>query len=158
MKAATLTKETISQLGAAPRNFPTFRVGDTIAVSQIVREGNKERIQVFQGDVIAMRGAGASQTFTVRRISANNIPAERIYPYHSPIIDSIKVVKRGDVRRAKLYYVRDRIGKRARIKEKVLTKEQKLHLNDQQNAAPAAAPAEPAVAPAPEATPEKTEE
>ena len=142
------------RLGATPRTFPKFRVGDTIAVSQIVTEGSKERIQIFQGDVIGMRGSGASETFTVRRISANNIPAERIYPYHSPIIDSIKIIKRGDVRRAKLYYVRDRIGKRARIKEKVLTKEQKLHLNDKQNVAPAAAPAESAVASAPEATKE----
>jgi large subunit ribosomal protein L19 len=149
MKAATVTKETIKQLGIQTRSFPKFRVGDTIAVSQIVKEGAKERIQVFQGDVIAMRGSGASETFTVRRISANNIPAERIYPYHTPIIDSIKVIKRGDVRRAKLYYVRDRIGKRARIKEKVLTKEQKLHLNDQQVAtapAKAAADSEPKAA------------
>lgn len=130
MKATKLTKETIADLGVAERGFPMFRAGDTVAVSQIVKEGSKERIQVFQGDVISMRGTGASTMFTVRRISANNIPVERIYPLNAPIIDSIKVVKRGDVRRAKLYYVRDRIGKAARIKEKVLTKEQKQHLND----------------------------
>jgi len=130
MKASTLTKETICQLGVTERAFPKFRVGDTIAVSQIVKEGVKERIQVFQGDVLAMRGAGASTMFTVRRISANNVPVERIYPYFSPIIDSIKVIKRGCVRRAKLNYIRDRVGKAARIKEKVLTKEQKMHLND----------------------------
>lgn len=135
MKATKLTKETIADLGTAQRGFPVFRAGDTVAVSQIVKEGNKERIQIFQGDVISMRGTGASTMFTVRRMSANNIPVERIYPLHAPIIDSIKVVKRGDVRRAKLYYVRDRIGKAARIKEKVLTKEQKQHLNDAKIAA-----------------------
>ena len=134
MKATNLTRETIAGLGVSERAFPTFRAGDTIAVSQIVKEGNKERIQVFEGDVIAMRGTGASKTFTVRRLSANNIHVERIYPYYSPIIDSIKVVRRGDVRRAKLYYVRDRIGKHARIKELVLTKEQKAHMNDKKAA------------------------
>lgn len=134
MQAQTLTKETIAQLGVSERSFPKFRVGDTIAVSQIIKEGSKERIQVFQGDVIAMHRGGASTTFTVRSIRANNIAVERIYPYYSPIIDSIKVIKRGDVRRAKLFYLRDRIGKAARIKEKVLTKEQKMHLNDKGNA------------------------
>lgn len=130
MKATNLTRETISDLGVSERNFPVFRAGDTIAVSQIVKEGNKERIQIFEGDVISMRGTGASTMFTVRRLSANNVHTERIYPYYSPIIDKIKVVKRGKVRRAKLYYVRDRIGKAARIKERILTKEQKAHLND----------------------------
>ena len=141
MKATKLTRETIAELGVTERDFPAFRAGDTIAVSQIVREGNKERIQIFEGDVISMRGTGASTMFTVRRLSANNIHVERIYPYYSPIIDSIKVVRRGDVRRAKLYYVRDRIGKAARIKEKVLTKEQKAHLNDKAAAKKAAAKA-----------------
>ena len=130
MKATNLTRETISDLGVSERKFPVFRAGDTIAVSQIVKEGNKERIQIFEGDVISMRGTGASMMFTVRRLSANNIHTERIYPYYSPIIDKIKVIKRGKVRRAKLYYVRDRIGKAARIKERILTKEQKAHLND----------------------------
>jgi len=129
MKATMLTKETITHLGVTNRTFPAFRVGDTIAVSQFVKEGNKERVQVFQGDVIAMRGSGVSQMFTVRRICANNIAVERIFPYYAPFIKSIKLLKRGDVRRAKLYYVRDRIGKAARIREKVLTKEQKLSLN-----------------------------
>lgn len=130
MKASTVTKETIAQFGVASRTFPAFRVGDTVAVSQFVSEGNKERVQVFQGDVISMGGAGASRTFTVRRISANNIAVERIYPIHAPVIESIKVVKCGSVRRAKLYYVRDCVGKAGRIKERVLTKEQRAHLND----------------------------
>jgi large subunit ribosomal protein L19 len=138
MKANGLTRETIAQLGVSERPFPEFRVGDTIAVSQIVKEGAKERTQLFQGDVIAMRGAGASRMFTVRRLGANSIYVERIYPYYSPIISDIKIVKRGDVRRAKLFYVRDRIGKAARIKEKVLTKEQKMHLNDKKKAAKSA--------------------
>jgi large subunit ribosomal protein L19 len=129
MKALQLTKETVADLGVSERSFPHFSVGDTITVSQIVKEGNKERIQQFEGDVIGMRGAGASRTFTVRRLSANNVYVERIYPFHSPVISDIKVLKHGDVRRAKLYYIRDRIGKAARIKEKVLTREQKLQLN-----------------------------
>jgi len=130
MKAMNLTKETIAQLGVVDRGFPEFRAGDTIAVSQIVKEGNKERTQIFEGDVLAIRGTGASMSFTVRRIASNNVAVERIYPIHSPVISDITVVRRGDVRRAKLYYVRDRIGKSARIKEKVLTREQKMHLND----------------------------
>jgi large subunit ribosomal protein L19 len=130
MKATNLTRETISGLGVSERKFPVFRAGDTIAVSQIVKEGSKERIQIFEGGVISMRGTGASMMFTVRRLSANSIHTERIYPYYSPIIDSIKVIKRGKVRRAKLYYIRHRIGKAARIKERILTKEQKAHLND----------------------------
>ncbi|MDQ5940735.1 MAG: large subunit ribosomal protein [Candidatus Dependentiae bacterium] len=134
MKAMNLTKETIAQVGVVERNFPDFRVGDTVSVAQIVKEGNKERTQLFEGDVLAIRGAGASMSFTVRRIASNNIPVERIYPYYSPVISEIKLVRRGDVRRAKLYYVRDRIGKAARIKEKVLTREQKMHLNDKAGA------------------------
>ena len=85
----------------------------------------KERIQIFQGDVIAMRKQGASTTFTVRKIGAHSVAVERKFPLYSPIIKTIKVIKVGDVRRAKLYYVRDRIGKSARLKEKVLTREQK---------------------------------
>ncbi len=131
MKAQGLTKETIMYNDLPDRNFPQFRVGDTVAVSLLVKEGeNKERVQVFQGDVIAYRNGGISTTFTVRRIGANNVAVERILPIASPNITDIKIVKRGDVRRSKLYYVRDRVGKAARIKEKVLTKEQKARLND----------------------------
>jgi len=146
MKAMQLTKETIAQVGATERKFPDFRVGDTIAVSQLVREGTegskegvKDRVQLFEGDVLAIRGSGASMTFTVRRIASNNVAVERIYPYYSPVISAIKLVRRGTVRRAKLYYVRDRVGKDARIKEKVLTREQKMHLNEKTAAAAAIA-------------------
>ncbi len=122
MKAKQYTKETISNIGIQDRNFPLFRVGDAIAVSQRIKEGNKERLQVFQGDVIAMHKKGASTTFTVRKIGAHGIAVERIFPYYSPLVDSIKLISRGAVRRAKLYYIRDRVGKAARIKEKVVTK------------------------------------
>ncbi len=125
MKAKKLTKETITGLGRSERSFPAFNVGDAIAVSQRIKEGNKERLQVFEGDVIAMSENGASSTFTVRKIGANSVSVERIFPYYSPLIDSIKFVTHGKVRRAKLYYMRNRIGKAARVKERVLTREQK---------------------------------
>ncbi|MBD3273092.1 50S ribosomal protein L19 [Candidatus Dependentiae bacterium] len=125
MKASNLTKETILNLGTESRKFPEFRVGDTIQVGQVVKEGNKQRIQMFKGDVIAFHNKGISTSFTVRRLSADGIYVERIFPYYSPLVDSIKVIKVGDVKRAKLYYLRDKIGKASRIKEMVLTKEQK---------------------------------
>jgi large subunit ribosomal protein L19 len=125
MKAQKYTRETINALGIAERNFPEFEIGDTIVVGQII-EGEKEnRVQLFEGDVIAIRKNGASSTFTVRRIGANNVSVERIFPFYTPLIDSIKLLRKGDVRRAKLYYMRNRIGKAARVAEKVLTKEQK---------------------------------
>ncbi len=126
MQAKELTKETILRVDVADRGFPEFRVGDGIEVSQIVKEGAKERIQIFAGDVIAQSRNGIASTFTVRRIAANGIGVERIYPYYSPIIDSIRLLKRGKVRRAKLFYLRDRVGRSARVKERVLTKEQKM--------------------------------
>lgn len=119
MKAQKLTKETILDVDVKDRGFPKFEIGDTIEVAQIVKEGNKERIQMFAGNVIGMHKKGISSTFTIRKMGANNIGVEKIFPFHSPVIDKIKVIKRGDVRRAKLYYVRDRIGKAARIKEKI---------------------------------------
>ena len=122
MKAAKITRETISDIGSYERSFPQFSIGDTIAVSQRIKEGDKERIQVFEGDVIAMHKEGASSTFTVRKLGANAVFVERIFPYYSPKIDSIKFVRRGKVRRAKLYYIRDRVGKAARVKEKVVAK------------------------------------
>ena len=125
MRAKTYTKETIRDLGMVDRGFPEFNIGDTIQVSQRIKEGDKERIQVFEGDVIAMSKNGASTKFTVRKISANAVSVEKIFPYYSPLIASIKFVRRGKVRRAKLYYMRDRIGKAARVKELVLTKEEK---------------------------------
>ena len=124
MKAKGYTKETIRELGIAKRQLPFFDVGDTIAVHQRIKESaGKERIQVFQGDVIAIHQKGASSTFTVRKIGANSVPVERIYPFHTPIIADIKLVKRGKVRRAKLYYVRDRVGKSARITEDRINKD-----------------------------------
>ena len=122
MKASKLTKETILNIDTDKTKLPKFGVGDTIEVALIVKEGSKERIQMFAGDVIAMKQNGISSTFTVRRLGANSIWVEKIFPYHSPIIDKIKIIKRGDVRRAKLYYIRKRIGKATRIKEKIKTK------------------------------------
>jgi large subunit ribosomal protein L19 len=119
MKAQGFTKETINSLGMYDRNFPQLCIGDIIAVSQWVEEGNKKRIQIFEGNLIAQHKKGASTTFTVRKISANGVSVEKIFPLYSPMIDSIKVVMKALVRRAKLYYLRDRIGRSARVKEKV---------------------------------------
>lgn len=98
-------------------DHPQFAPGDTIQVHLRVVEGNKERIQVFEGVVIGRRGSGANATFMVRKISYGT-GVERVFPFHSPNIDHIKVVRRGKVRRAKLYYLRNLRGKAARIKEK----------------------------------------
>ncbi|CAM3253141.1 50S ribosomal protein L19 [Rhodothermus bifroesti] len=98
-------------------DIPEFSPGDTVNVHVRVIEGDKERIQQFQGVVISIRGSGARKTFTVRKIS-NGVGVERIFPMHSPKIAKIEVVRRGHVRRAKLYYLRQRQGKAARIKEK----------------------------------------
>ena len=98
-------------------DIPQFNVGDTVKVHYRITEGNRERIQVFQGDVIRRHGASARETFTVRKISFS-IGVERTFPVHSTKIDKIEVVRRGAVRRAKLYYLRDKVGKAAKIKEK----------------------------------------
>jgi len=95
---------------------PEFRIGDTVRVAVRIIEGDKERVQVFAGTVIARRGSGVSRTFTVRRI-VNNEGVERTFPLHSPKISDIEVVRSGRVRRAKLYYLRDRVGKATRLKE-----------------------------------------
>lgn len=97
-------------------DLPSFRPGDTLRVHVKVIEGQRERIQVFEGVVIRRRGTGISETFTVRKIS-NGVGVERTFPLHSPVIDKIEVVRRGKVRRAKLYYLRNLRGKAARIKE-----------------------------------------
>lgn len=97
--------------------LPTFNSGDTITVHYKIKEGNKERIQQYQGVVIQRNGTGATETFTVRKIS-NSIGVERIFPVNSPNIDKVEVNSRGAVRRAKLYYLRALTGKKARIKEK----------------------------------------
>lgn len=98
-------------------DIPRFGPGDTVKVNVRVVEGNRERVQTFQGVVIRRRGGGIRATFTVRKISFG-VGVERTFPVHSPSIASIEVVTRGDVRRSKLYYLRDRLGKSARIKEK----------------------------------------
>lgn len=98
-------------------DIPDFRAGDTLKVHVRVTEGKKERIQVFQGVTIARRGGGTRETFTVRKISSG-IGVERVFPLHSPILDKIEVVRRGKVRRSKLYYLRELRGKAARIEER----------------------------------------
>ncbi len=102
-------------------DIPEFASGDTVRVHVRVVEGNKERIQAFQGAVIARKGSGVRETFTVRKVSSG-VGVERTWPVHSPTIARIEVVSQGDVRRAKLYYLRDRIGKAAKIKEKRLAR------------------------------------
>jgi large subunit ribosomal protein L19 len=99
------------------KEIPPFRAGDTLRVSVRVREGDKERLQAFEGVCIARRGAGVSASFTVRKIS-NGVGVERIFPVHSPMIAEIAVVRRGRVRRAKLFYLRSLSGKATRIREK----------------------------------------
>ena len=99
-------------------DLPDFKSGDSVRVGVKVIEGNRSRVQQFEGTVIAVSsGDGISKTFTVRKIS-NGVGVERIFPFHSPVIDEIKVLKRGKVRRAKLFYLRDRKGKAARVKVK----------------------------------------
>ena len=110
---------TLDSLDAASlrSDVPDFRPGDTLKVHVRVVEGNRERVQVFQGVVIRRQGSGVRETFTVRKISFG-VGVERTFPVHSPIVSRIEVVTLGDVRRAKLYYLRDRVGKKAKIKEK----------------------------------------
>ena len=98
-------------------DIPNFGPGDTVLVDVRVIEGGRERTQAFEGVVIARKGGGIRETFTVRKISFG-VGVERIFPVHAPIIQEIEVLRRGDVRRAKLYYLRDRVGKATRIKEK----------------------------------------
>lgn len=119
MKARQITKETILDLGKTDRNFPIFNVGDTIEVGQTIKEGDKERVQLFEGDVIGKHNNGISSSFTVRRIGANGVGVEKIFPYYAPSVCSVRVVKNGRARQAKLYYVRERLGKSARIKEQI---------------------------------------
>ena len=99
------------------QDVPEFNVGDNVKVHYRITEGNRERIQVFQGDVIRRQGASNRETFTVRKISSS-IGVERTFPVHSPKIERIEVVRQGDVRRAKLYYLRKKVGKAVKIKEK----------------------------------------
>jgi large subunit ribosomal protein L19 len=111
--------QTLDSIDAASlrSDVPAFRPGDTVKVHVRVVEGNRERIQVFQGVVIRRQGGGVRETFTVRKVSFG-VGVERTFPVHSPIVDHVEVVTRGDVRRAKLYYLRELRGKKAKIKEK----------------------------------------
>lgn len=100
------------------QELPTFNIGDTVKVSVNIKEGERERIQMFEGTVIARKGSGVAETFTVRRVSYG-VGVERVFPLHSPNVKNIQVVRYGKVRRSKLYYLRNRIGKAAKVKEKI---------------------------------------
>ena len=98
------------------QTVPEFRVGDTVKVSAKIKEGNRERIQIFEGTVIKRQGGSNRETFTVRKLS-NGVGVENTWPLHSPFVEDIQVVRRGKARRAKLFYLRDRVGKAAKVKE-----------------------------------------
>jgi len=119
----TLEKEEADRL-LAKRAIPEFQPGDTVRVNVKIKEGERERVQAYEGVCIARAGAGLNENFTVRKISYGE-GVERVFPIYSPMIDSVKVVRRGKVRRAKLYYLRDRRGKSARIVERAETAEAK---------------------------------
>ena len=97
---------------------PEFSVGDTVRVHNLIREGNRERVQMFEGVVIKRQNGGIRENFTVRRV-AYGVGTEKTWPLHSPVVEKIEVVRRGKVRRAKLYYLRDRVGKAAKVKERI---------------------------------------
>lgn len=98
--------------------LPAVEIGDTVKVHVKIREGEKERIQIFEGTVIARRGSGVSETFTVRRVSYG-VGVEKVFPIHSPNVAKVELVRHGKVRRSKLYYLRDRVGKAAKVKEQI---------------------------------------
>lgn len=100
------------------KELPSFLIGDTVKVGVRIREGKTERVQMFEGTVIAIKGSGISKTFTVRRVSYG-VGVERVFPLHSANVDSVEVIRKGKVRRAKLYYLRDRVGKAAKVKEDI---------------------------------------
>ena len=106
------------EAGQLKETVPSFKVGDTVKVYNKIREGSRERIQIFEGTVIKRQNGGARETFTVRK-NSNGIGVEKTWPLHSPSVDNIEVVRRGRVRRAKLNYLRDRVGKAAKVKELV---------------------------------------
>ena len=143
------------------KDIPNFRPGDELKVHVRVIEGNKSRVQVFQGLVISRRGSGVRETFTVRKISYG-VGVERIFPVHAPVIEKIEVVRKGDVRRAKLYYLRDLRGKAAKIRERRGAEDlEAMYSESSTSALPAAAVAAPVVAEAvepaaPSATTEET--
>ena len=100
------------------KDLPVVNVGDTVRVGVKIKEGDRERIQAFEGTVIAKRGSGVTETFTVRRVSYG-VGVERVFPVHSPNVAEVKVIRHGKVRRSKLYYLRDRVGKAAKVKEQL---------------------------------------
>ena len=100
------------------KDVPQFNVGDTVRVHALIKEGNRERIQVFEGVVLKRQGGGSKETFTVRK-SSNGVGVEKTWPVHSPNVEKVEVIRRGKVRRAKLNYLRDRVGKAAKVKELV---------------------------------------
>lgn len=104
--------------GSLKKDAPAVRIGDTVKVHVKIKEGEKYRIQVFEGTVIAKKHGGISETFTVRRV-AHGCGIERVFPVHSPVVDKVEVVRSGKVRRSKLYYLRDRVGKAAKVKEQI---------------------------------------
>ena len=108
--------ETISKELTAVKDLPNFKAGDNITVYYTIKEGEKQRTQFFKGDVIQRKGSGATETFTIRKIS-HSIGVERIFPINSPLIEKIELNKKGKVRRARIYYLRELTGKKARIKE-----------------------------------------
>ena len=113
MDAVSYVHEQLAQ----NKDIPAFRAGDNVVVNYRIVEGDKVRIQQFRGDVLQIKGEGPSRTFTVRKVS-NNVGVERIFPFNCPNVESVAVQRRGKVRRARLFYLRDRVGKKARIKEK----------------------------------------
>ena len=104
--------------GQMKQDAPVIRVGDPVKVHVKIREGERERIQVFEGTIIAKKGSGVSETFTVRRVSYG-VGVERVFPVHSPNVAKVELVRSGKVRRSKLYYLRDRVGKAAKVKEQL---------------------------------------
>ena len=115
MNLGLVNEVTKSQLKT---DIPAFRSGSTVRVHVKIKEGDKSRIQVFEGTVIAKKHGGISETFTVRRV-AHGCGIERVFPLHSPVVDRVEVIRKGKVRRAKLYYLRDRVGKAAKVKEQI---------------------------------------
>ncbi|MDD2399999.1 MAG: 50S ribosomal protein L19 [Sulfurovum sp.] len=109
--------ESFEQAQLENKNIPSFKAGDTLRVAVRIKEGNKERVQNFEGLCISVRGQGTGKTFNVRKVGANSVGVERIFPLYTESIESIEVLRRGRVRRAKLFYLRDLKGKAARIKE-----------------------------------------
>ena len=100
------------------QNVPQFNIGDTVRVHNLIKEGTRERIQIFEGTVIAKHNGGISENFTVRRV-ASGCGVEKTFPVHSPNVEKVEIVRSGKVRRAKLYYLRDRVGKASKVKEKI---------------------------------------